>query len=103
VHLPAVVQIIEARPEKPYLGLRLTFNLGEIAQLMADSRLPPPRTLQSSRGTPTGEVPLPLPAPVIQQEIIWLTARGLRSVFWGVRIAAGGIIAEIDLDSVNFR
>ncbi|HET6420781.1 MAG TPA: AraC family transcriptional regulator [Geobacteraceae bacterium] len=60
VHLPTVVQIIEASPEKPYLGLRLTFNLGEIAQLMADSNLPPPRTQQSSRGMATGEVTLPL-------------------------------------------
>jgi AraC-like DNA-binding protein len=90
VHLPTVVQIIEASPEKPYLGLRLTFNLGEIAQLMADSQLPPPRTQQSSRGMATGEVTLPLLgafqrlldlldtqedipilAPVIQREIIY--------------------------------
>lgn len=90
VHLPTVVQIIEASPEKPYLGLRLTFNLGEIAQLMADSQLPPPRTRQSSRGMATGEVTLPLLtafsrlidlleeqqdipilAPIIQREIIY--------------------------------
>jgi AraC-like DNA-binding protein len=90
VHLPTVVQIIEASPEKPYLGLRLTFNLGEIAQLMADSNLPPPRTQQSSRGMATGEVTLPLLtafqrlvdliaeqqdipilAPIIQREIIY--------------------------------
>jgi AraC-like DNA-binding protein len=90
VHLPTVVQIIEASPEKPYLGLRLTFNLGEIAQLMADSNLPPPRTQQSSRGMATGEVTVPLLgafqrlvdllaepkdipilAPVIQREIIY--------------------------------
>jgi AraC-like DNA-binding protein len=90
VHLPTVVQIIDASPEKPYLGLRLTFNLGEIAQLMADSQLPPPRTGQSSRGMATGEVTLPLLtafsrlidlldepqdipilAPIIQREIIY--------------------------------
>jgi len=90
VHLPTVVQIIDASPEKPYLGLRLTFNLGEVAQLMADSQLPPPRTQQSSRGMATGEVTLPLLgafqrlldlldvtedipilAPVIQREIIY--------------------------------
>lgn len=90
VHLPTVVQIIEASPEKPYLGLRLTFNLGEIAQLMADSQLPPPRTQQPGRGMATGEVTLPLLgafrrlldlldvqedipilAPVIQREIIY--------------------------------
>lgn len=90
VHLPTVVQIINASPEKPYLGLRLTFNLGEIAQLMADSQLPPPRTQQSNRGMATGEVTLPLLtafsrlidlldeqkdipmlAPIIQREIIY--------------------------------
>ncbi len=90
VHLPTVVQVVEASPEKPYLGLRLTFDLREISQLMADSHLPPPRTQQSSRGMATGEVTLPLLnafqrlvdlldaaqdipilAPVIQREIIY--------------------------------
>jgi AraC-like DNA-binding protein len=90
VHLPTVVQVTEASREKPYLGLRLTFDLKEIAQLMADSNLPPPRTQQSSRGMATGEVTLPLVAamqrlvdllgteedipilaPVIQREIIY--------------------------------
>jgi len=90
VHLPTVVQITEASPEKPYLGLRLMLDLREISQLMADSNLPPPRTQQSSRGMATGEVTLPLVtafqrlidllaeqqdipilAPVIQREIIY--------------------------------
>ncbi len=60
VHLPTVVQIIEASREKPYLGLRLKLDQREISQLMADSNLPPPRTQQSSRGMATGEVTLPL-------------------------------------------
>ena len=90
VHLPTVVQIIEASPEKPYLGLRLTFDPREVAQLMADSQLPAPRTQQSSRGMATGEVTLPLLnafqrltdlldteedvpilAPIIQREVIY--------------------------------
>jgi len=90
VHLPTVVQVIEASEEKPYLGLRLKFDLREVAQLMADSHLPPPRTQQSSRGMATGEVTLPLLtafqrlidllgekqdipilAPVIKREIIY--------------------------------
>lgn len=90
VHLPTVVQIIEASREKPYLGLRLKFDLREISQLMADSNLPSPRTQQSSRGMATGEVTLslltafqrlidllteqqdiPILAPVIQREIIY--------------------------------
>jgi AraC-like DNA-binding protein len=90
VHLPTVVQIIEASREKPYLGLRLTLDRREISQLMADSNLPAPRMQQSSRGMATGEVTLalvnafqrlidllaeekdiPILAPVIQREIIY--------------------------------
>ncbi len=90
VHLPTVVQITQASPERPYLGLRLKLDLREISQLMVDSNLPQPRAQQSSRGMATGEVTLPLVtafqrlvellaeqqdipilAPVIQREIIY--------------------------------
>ncbi|MDP3480934.1 MAG: AraC family transcriptional regulator [Desulfoprunum sp.] len=90
VHLPTVMQIIEASREKPFLGLRLKLDLREISQLMVDSNLPPPRQQQSSRGMATGEVTLPLLtafqrlidllaeqqdipilAPIIQREIIY--------------------------------
>lgn len=60
VHLPTIVQITEASPEKPYLGLRLKLDLREISQLMVDSNLPQPRPQQSSRGMATGEMTLPL-------------------------------------------
>jgi len=90
VHLPTIVQIIEARRDRPYLGLRLTFDLREVSQLMADSNLPAPRVQQSSRGMATGEVTspllnaftrltdllseeqdIPILAPVIQREIVY--------------------------------
>lgn len=90
VHLPTMVQIIEASPEKPYLGLRLMLDLREVSQLMLDSSLPQPRAQQSSRGMATGEVTLqlvnafqrlldllgeesdiPILAPIIQREIIY--------------------------------
>ncbi len=90
VQLPTVVQIIEASQEKPYLGLRLMLDQREMSQLMVDSKLPPPRVQQSSRGMATGEVMLPLLtafqrlidllaeqqdipilAPIIQREIIY--------------------------------
>jgi len=90
VHLPIIVQIIEASPDKPYLGLRLTFDLRELSQLMVDSNLPRPRLQKSSRGMATGEVTpqlinafirlidlladekdIPILAPVIQREIIY--------------------------------
>lgn len=90
VHLPTVVQILTASPEKPYLGLRLKLDLREVSQLMADSNLPAPRTHQSSRGMATGKVTapllaafqrlvdllgneedIPILAPIIQREIIY--------------------------------
>jgi len=88
--LPTVVQIIQASREKPYLSLRLKLDQSEIAQLMVDSHLPPPRAQQSSRGMAIGEVTVPLLsacqrlidllaapqdipilAPIIQREIIY--------------------------------
>jgi len=90
VHLPTVVQILEASPERPYLGLRLKLDLREISQLMADSNLPAPRTQRSSRGMATGKVTqplltafqrlvdllgdeedIPILAPIIQREIMY--------------------------------
>jgi AraC-like DNA-binding protein len=90
VHLPTIVQILEASSDKPYLGLRLKFDLKEISHLMVDSNLPQPRPQQSSRGMATGKVTLqlinafvrlidlladekdiPILAPVIQREIIY--------------------------------
>jgi AraC-like DNA-binding protein len=60
VHLPTLAEVTSASQDKPYLGLRLKFNLHELSQLMADSKLPPPRVQQSPRGIATGEVTLPL-------------------------------------------
>ena len=90
VHLPTVVQVIRATPERPYLGLRLKFDLREVSQLMVDSGLPQPRAQQSSRGMAIGvvtvqllnafvrlidlladEKDIPILAPVVQREIIY--------------------------------
>jgi len=90
MNLPTVVQIIEASPEKPYLGLKLKLDLREVSQLMVDSNLPPPRAPHSGRGMAIGEITLPLLvafqrlvdllaeqkdipilAPLIQREIIY--------------------------------
>lgn len=90
VHLPTLVQIAEASPEQPCLGLVLKLDQREITQLMADSQLPPPRVQQSGRGMMLGEITLPLLgafqrlldllasaqdipilAPVIQREILY--------------------------------
>jgi AraC-like DNA-binding protein len=90
VHLPASVRIVEASPQKPYLGLRLKLDRRALSQMMVDSHLPPPRTQQSGRGMAVGKVTLPLLAafqrlielldepgdipilaPIIQREIIY--------------------------------
>lgn len=90
VHLPTVVQITEASPEQPYLGLSMRLDQREISQLMVDSNLPPPPPQQSTRGMATSDVTLPLLsafhrlidllgeekdipilAPIIQREIIY--------------------------------
>jgi AraC-like DNA-binding protein len=90
VHLPTLVQVVEASRERPYLGLRLTFDPRQVSQLMADSKLPPPRTQASPRGMATGEVTLallsafqrlvdllgneqdiPILAPTLQREIVY--------------------------------
>ncbi|HEY5996429.1 MAG TPA: AraC family transcriptional regulator [Candidatus Deferrimicrobiaceae bacterium] len=60
VHLPTVVQIVDASREKPCLGLMLKLDQREMSQLMVDSDLPPPRAQQASLGMATGEVTLPL-------------------------------------------
>lgn len=60
VHLPTVVQVVEASPEKPYLGLKLRLDQRELSQLMVDSNVPAPRPQQSSRCMATGEMTAPL-------------------------------------------
>jgi len=90
LHLPVIAQVIEASREKPYLGLRLTFDYRDISHLMADSQLPPPRTQKTDRGMATGDLnvslvnafqrlvdlldeeqDIPILAPVIQREIFY--------------------------------
>jgi len=56
LHLPTVVQIIEASAEKPCLGLVLKLDLGEISQMMVEGNLPAPRTQPTSRGMAVGEM-----------------------------------------------
>jgi AraC-like DNA-binding protein len=60
LHLPTVVQVIDATREKPCMGLALKLDLREISHMMAGSNLPTPRMQRSSRGMATGEMTLPL-------------------------------------------
>ncbi len=60
VHLPSMVQIVEASREKPCLGLVLKLDRREISQLMVDCNLPKPPEQPSNRGMAIGEVTPPL-------------------------------------------
>ena len=60
VGLPIVAQIIQASPDKPYLGIVLRLDLRELSQLMVDSSLPVSRLQQSERGMTVGRLSVPL-------------------------------------------
>ena len=90
VDLPGFFQVLEASKDKPLLGLKLTFDVHEVAQLMVDSNFPHHRAQQAGHGMATSELTLPLLtafqrlidlldeeddipmlAPIIQKEIIY--------------------------------
>ena len=60
VDLPVVGQILEASPEKPFLGMVLKLDPRMISQLLVDGNLPQPRTQQTSRGMAVSRVSAPL-------------------------------------------
>jgi AraC-like DNA-binding protein len=60
INLPTVVQIVQASPEKPYLGVVLNLDLRTLAELMVDSALPQPETQNPGRAMAIGKVTLPL-------------------------------------------
>ena len=60
VHVPTIVQVSEASPERPYLGLRLRIDKQQLTQLVSDSELPPPRNSQPERGMMVGKLTVPL-------------------------------------------
>jgi AraC-like DNA-binding protein len=60
LNLPAVAQILEASPERPYLSVMLRLDAHEIAQLMMEGHVPPPGPQSGERAMATGQVTLPL-------------------------------------------
>lgn len=56
LHLPTLVQVIDATPERPYLGLRLDLDLREVAQMMVEHEIPVSRERPRDRGMATGEM-----------------------------------------------
>lgn len=90
IHLPVTARVIEATKDNPYLGIRLTFDYQDMAQLMTDSQLPPPRSQKCNRGIATGQMTealvsnfqrlvelleekqdIPILAPLIKREIFY--------------------------------
>jgi len=90
VDLPVVSQIIEATPEKPYLGLTLELDLKLIARMMLECHRPPSKAVQGRTGIAVSEVSaqllssferlldlleqpadIPMLAPLIKQEIFY--------------------------------
>jgi len=95
VDLPVVTQIIEATPEKPYLGLTMEMDLRVIAQLMLDNHMSSAQHARDRRGIAVSEVSNPLLdafnrlldlleepndisalAPLIQREIFYRLLQG---------------------------
>jgi len=90
VELPTSVRILGVTPAKPYLGLRLEFNLTNVRSLIEEARLPTPSNGGSERGIYVSPVtpllldavlrlmrllqsPLEIPvlAPMIEREILF--------------------------------
>jgi AraC-like DNA-binding protein len=88
--LPAMMQIVDASPEKPYLGVVMKLDLHVVAELMMQSGMPPPTEHPSDRGMMIGEttphllhafwrllnlldepMSIPVLAPLIQREICY--------------------------------
>jgi AraC-like DNA-binding protein len=95
VNLPTVVQILEASPEKPYLGLVLDLDLRTLAELMLDSAIPAPQTQQRGHAMAIGRLTpelldafkrlvdlldkpgdIPILAPIIKREIFYRMLTG---------------------------
>lgn len=66
VNLPTIVQLTQASPSKPCLGLTLKLNLSEISQLMLDCNIPPPPAQRTSRGMAIGRNTTPLIAAFVR-------------------------------------
>lgn len=90
INLPTVVQVVEASPKKPYLGLVLDLDLRILAELMLESSLPQPHTQQPGHAMATGRVTpelvnafqrlvdladkpkdIPILAPIVKREIFY--------------------------------
>lgn len=90
VEMPVMIQIVDASPDVPYLGLALKLDLRVLADVMVQSRLSPPREQSAGYGIVLGDTTpelldafmrllklldepaaIPVLAPLIQREIYY--------------------------------
>ncbi|MBD3331900.1 helix-turn-helix domain-containing protein [candidate division GN15 bacterium] len=95
VNIPTVVQVIEASPEKPCLGIVLAIDRREVSQLLLDGKIAAPRSHRAELGISAGEVTpklldavcrlvdlyaepsdIPALAPMIKREILYRLLTG---------------------------
>lgn len=60
VDLPAIGEIIEAAPERPFLSLSMRLDQRVMTELIVEGNLHPPRTEPTGRGMTVGQASLPL-------------------------------------------
>jgi AraC-like DNA-binding protein len=95
VNVPTLYQVVDASPEKPFLGLVLRLNLREVSQLIIDTNLPALHAQQAEHGMAIGTIDLrlltaigrlvqlldepqdiPILAPIYQKEILYRLLMG---------------------------
>lgn len=60
VDLPAIGEVTDASPERPFLALWMALDQRVMTELMVEGHLPPPRAKPTARGMAVGEASLPL-------------------------------------------
>jgi len=60
IDLPIVAQIVDASPERPYMGFALKLDQKDIAQMLVEGNLPEPSPSESSRAMTVGSLTAPL-------------------------------------------
>jgi len=125
INLPTVVQVVTASPERPYLGLVLDLDHRTLAELMLESALSHPQTLQPGHAMATGRVTpellnafqrlvdlvgkprdIPILAPIVKREIFYRMLTGDQGVRLRHMVSAGSqgnrIARAIDWLKTNF-
>ncbi len=107
VHMPARVRIAEASPERPYMGLTLSFTMEQIFEVLHEMPKPPKRPGKSQSGLYFGQMQPRLMDPVTRlvrlldspQDIPVLTPLILKEILYFLMTdEGGGIIHQYLMD-----